>query len=485
MNSVASPGLHHLTLGVFTTIDTWASDPAIDAVTQLLEVAGGQAALIPHSIGAVLPLLMGDPARLLVALEAIQRLDLYEAATGLDSLVWRGIPDATLAAASLAQHPGVSAEFRDLVGAHGSEMVEPWQRDLFLSRLNVDHLPERDAARADRRVRWFDTTLSESSYPIAGLAPPSEGLTPEDQLWLAASLVSRGVVVRRLPPSAITQVHPAWLPAWAPTIGPRSEDRIRTPQRINLLARQRIVDAVLANFPARIVRSSTRERHQPKTLPELLFTVETFDDGAIPRSETAFLSGMRRRALDVWKKEEALRPLEFHGVYYWRFSQVVAFRVASYLSARAGQRRSIGSTAARLVEVVRNEREVPIGITSDGRVMVRRDGDLEDVVTGDRAYEGIISIADEIYQPFTIQGMEVPRLTHPSEHITVHPAVVAGLPCVAGTRISANSVRAALDTARRGGVSEPVEYVLGLFPELAPEQVIDAERVVARVRATR
>lgn len=481
---VASPGLHHLTLGVFTTIDTWSSDPAIDAVTQLLEAAGDQGEMIPHSIGAVLPLLVGEGERLRVALEAIQRLDLYEAAAGLDSLVWRGLPDAVLAAASLAPHPGVSAEFRDLVHAHGSDMAEPWQRDLFWTRLDPEHRPERDSAWADREVHWFDTAPSDAPHPIAGLAPPSGGLKARDQLRLAADLVSRGVVVRRLPAEAVSQPHPAWLASWAPVVGPRPGDRIHTPARLDSLARQRIVDAVLANFPRQRRRRSTTQRRGLSTLPEIS-DIEIFDDGAIPRPETAFLSGMRRGGLDRWKQEEALRPLDFRGIYHWRFSQVVAFRVASYLNAQGGRRRGLIRTAARLVEVVRNEREVPVGITSDGRVMVKRHGDLEDIETGVRASEHVISIADDVYQPFTIGGVEVPRLMHPSEHISVHPAVVAGLPCVAGTRISANAVRAALETARRGGVTNPIEYVRDLYPELRPEQVTDAERIVAKVRATR
>jgi uncharacterized protein (DUF433 family) len=481
---VASPGLHHLTLGVFTTIDTWSSDPAIDAVAQLLEAAGDQGDMIPHSIGAVLPLLVGEGERLRVALDAIQRLDLYEAAAGLDALVWRGLPDAVLAATALAPHPGVSAEFRDLVHAHGSDVAEPWQRDLFLTRLDPGHLPERDSARADREVRWFDTAPSDTPHPVAGLAPPSEGLNARDQLRLAAALVSRGVVVRRIPAQAVSEPQPAWLPSWAPVVGPRPGDRIRTPARLDSLARQRIVDAVLANFPRPAARRPTERRPALSALPEI-DDIEVFDDGAIPRSETAFLSGMRRGGLDRWKQEEALRPLEFQGIYHWRFSQLVAFRVASYLHAQAGRRRGLAATAARLVEVVRREREVPVGITSDGRVMVQRGGDLEDIETGVRASGHVISIADEVYQPFTIGGLEVPRLMHPSEHISVHPAVVAGLPCVAGTRISANAVRAALETARRGDMTNPVDYVRQLYPELRAEQITDAERIVAKVRATR
>ncbi len=440
--------------------------------------------MIPHSIGAVLPLLVGEGERLRVALDAIQRLDLYEAAAGLDALVWRGLPDAVLAATALAPHPGVSAEFRDLVHAHGSDVAEPWQRDLFLTRLDPGHLPERDSARFDREVRWFDTAPSDTPHPVAGLALPSEGLNARDQLWLAAALVSRGVVVRRIPAQAVSEPHPAWLPSWAPVVGPRPGDRIRTPAHLDSLAHQRTLDAVLANFPRRAARRPTERRPALSALPEI-DDIEVFDDGAIPRPETAYLSGMPRGGLDRWKQEEALRPLEFQGIYHWRFSQLVAFRVASYLHAQAGRRRGLAATAARLVEVVRREREVPVGITSDGRVMVERGGDLEDIETGVRASGHVISIADEVYQPFTIGGLEVPRLMHPSEHISVHPAVVAGLPCVAGTRISANAVRAALETARRGDMTNPIEYVRQLYPELQAEQVTDAERIVAKVRATR
>lgn len=334
----APPGLHHLTLGVFTTIDTWASDPSVDAIRQLLDAAGEQADMIPHSIGAVLPLLVGSQERLRVALEAVQRLDLYEAATGLDSLVWRGVPDAVLAAASMAAHPGVSAGFRELVVAHGADMAEPWQRDLLLTRLNPQHRPERDSARTDRLVRWFDTGPHDVAHPIAALAPPSEGFVAADQLRLAADLVSRGVVVRRLPVDSLSVASPAWLPPWVAIIGPRPSDRIRAPARLTTLARQRIIDAVLRSFPAQLRPGPSRARRGSPSPPDIS-DIEVFDEGAIPRVETAFLSGMRRGGLDGWKKEEALRPLEFQGIYHWRFSQVVAFRVASYLGQHAGRRR--------------------------------------------------------------------------------------------------------------------------------------------------
>jgi len=480
---LASPGLHQLTLGVLTTIDTWSSDPALDAFRQIVEAATDQADLIPGSIGVVLPLLAGERERLRVALDLVVRLDLYEAANGLDTLVWRGHPEAVLAAAALAPHPGVGAEFRELVGAHAADMTEPWERDLFLTRLNPEHRPERESARADRQVRWFDNVKpTESPYPLA-LEPAMKGLNAGDQLRLAADLSGSGVVVRRLPPENSVPILPGWLPAWAPTVGPIHRDRIRPPARLDSIARQRVVREVLAVFPRRQPLHQAARR--VPSAGAIIDTIEAFDDGALPRPETAFLSGWRGRRLDAWKKYEALRPIEFHGIYHWRFSQVVAFRAAAYLHERAGKRRDLGKTAAHLVEIVRNERQVPVGITSDGRVMVNRDGDLEDVATGVRASEEIISMTDVVYEPFTLGGNEVPRLLRPSQYTAVDPAIVAGLPCLAGTRISANAARSALDTARRSGADDPFEMVRRMYPELNDQQIADAEHLTSLVRAAR
>lgn len=475
------PGLNNLVLNALATVDTWASDPGLEALAASLDAAGDDASAIPTSVGQVLPLLAGDRERLLLALELVLRLDLFEAANGLDVLVWRGDTDAVLAAAALASHPGVTAEFRDLVIAHGADLTLGWQRDLFLTRTKPDHEPEGDSARVDRTVRWFPRNISDTSHPVAALAPPSDDFAPEEQLRLAVDLAAAGTVVRRVPSGREVGIDERWLPRWASTIGPAGQ--IRPPVRMDRLARQRLVATAMSRFTQRPqLRAGAAPRHT--AFPDMN-SIDVFDDGAFPRQETAFLSGLNRRQVDRSDDFPELEPILFRGQYYWKFSQLVGYRAASYLFRTSGRRRGLRGIANRLVRLARSERSVPVGITETGEVVISDKGTLINVETGQTAPESIISLVDRVYAPFPLESGTAPALMNPSLHTSVHPTVVRGAPCVTGTRVTAMTIHHALRNARLTQEGNAARSVVDMFPELSLEAVWDADRLVNDIRATR
>lgn len=475
---VASPALHHLTLRVLSSVDTWTTDPGRVAFQRLVEEADDDdVSLLPDSIGAVLPLLEGMPERLRAAMDLIVKFDLFEAARGLSILIWRGHPAATLAGACLYSNPGVSEEFRDLISAHAHDLVESWERDLYLTRLNADHVPESDAARVDRRVRWLPNMPGDALFAAAGVPAGDADLDARTHFRIILDLVAAGVVVRRWP--IHTPVERQWLPKWVPVVN-RSKAMVLRPDAAPH-ERQRLVRNVFAPVPR-----AWRERHplvsEPPPPPGDLTDIEVFDDGAIPRREVAYLAGMRPAQFASLRRFESLQPFHFRGTAYWRFSQVVGLRAAQYLFSLSDRKRGMGFVADRLVQVASNNSRVPAGVTTDGRVLVFEGGVLYDVESGQLADEGVITFTDQVYRPFPLEDRLVPGLLRPSRLTSVHPGIVRGLPCVEGTRVTVGAVAHALSAARSSNRDDPTEFAAASFG-LDPEQVRDAEGVANAIAA--
>lgn len=480
-DQLASPALHQITLDVLATVDTWAADPAWEALARLVERADdADVAHIPASIGAVLPLLAGDRSRVDVALDAVARFDLHEAAAGVAVLVWRGVPDGVLAGAALVPHPGVPQSFRDLVGAHAADLGEEWQRRLFRVRVDPGFEPSSDHVAWERAVRWLSPDPSTSRFAAALLEPPSERLSARDHFRLLLDLVAAGVVVRRMP--TMERPAPPWAPAWAPRIGAYAHTpRFAAASPVSALERRRIIERVFRLTPHAWRASRLPTTHERLSPPELS-TIQVFDDGALPRREVAYLSGLRGRQFDRLHRYENLRPLRFRGVNYWTFGQVVGLRAASYLFRLSGRRTRLATVADRLVGLARTHDQVPVAITQTGNVLVKEDDVLYDVESGQVVDEGVVSLVDQVYEPFVLDGATVPRLLRPAQHVAVHPGVVRGLPCVTESRVSVRAVASILQAARVAGKADAVAYASDVFG-IDESKVVDAERVAHAVSA--
>lgn len=480
--SAASPALHQLSLAVLGSLDTWMSDPALWALARLVEDADDdEVRFVPASVGAVLPLLQAAPARLSVAIEAITRFDLHEATEGLAVLIWQGNAMAVLGGAAMAAHPAVSETFTDLVLTHASDLTEPWQSDLYRTRLDPDFVPQSAPAAAERSVRWVGADAPAADFAVAGVEPWSEVFEPRDHLRLVIELATAGVVVRRLSKGS-ANAPVGWLPAWAPVVGPNARDaRFRTRPGMSAADRRRLVETVLAVAP-----SSWRDRRTSGsrlTSPAPSITdIEVFDDGAMPRPEVAYLSGIRHSQFQALRRYPSLQPTMSRGSAYWTFSQVVGLRTAQYLLRISERKRGLGVVADKLVALSRERRQVPVAVTARGEILTKDEDVLYNIETGQVVEEQIISLADAVYEPFMIPGAKVPRLLQPSNGTAVHPGIVRGIPRVAGTRVTVGAVQQAVMAARAGRHDAPVEFAAQALG-LETAQVRDAERVANEVRA--
>ena len=125
---------------------------------------------------------------------------------------------------------------------------------------------------------------------------------------------------------------------------------------------------------------------------------------------------------------------------------------------------------------------MPVAVTNAGEVLVKDDdGFLYNIETNQIVSEAIL-LVDEIYRPFDILGARVPALLRPSDHTEVNPDVVAGLPHVEGTRVSAMTVGSAVMAARNAGRSNPWLVAAEMF-DLEDAEVRDAEEVALAIQA--
>lgn len=472
-----TPGVIQATLHAFATVDTWTADPAVEAVEYLVEaVSDDYLGMVPAAVGEVVPLLRSDPERMRVALDAIIRLDLHEALDGLYPLLLRQDRSAVLTAAAVSTGSGESSPIYDLLVTTASLLSEA-DRDLFETRVRPTYEPATEPARWERQVRWNLGNPADQATAAAVIRPIGPHFPPSAHLRVVLDLAKAGVtVVRRSLDRA--SVHRA-----VPVIGPDSTDgsfqvsRMPTP-----LARNRLLGAVQARYPRASLRVARQDSASKEPSVPSLDDFQVFQDGALGAREVVYLTGTSYGQLLRTKDQPALMPRSLLSQYYWSFNQVVGLRTAKYLFAQRGRTRGLPEVAAKIVETVNEREAVPIGITSDRRVVFDDNGRLTDIESGEVSLDGIIEFADKIFRPFTVSKGIVPNLLQPSGHTAVHPAIAQGTPCVASTRIPVEVLDRAVRAARasRSGDASAYQVVGDLF-DLEAAQVEDASHLAVAI----
>lgn len=472
-NRLARPGLHQVTLSVYATVDPLASNPAVEAFSQLLNIISPEdAALAPESLGEIVPLLVGDPSRFQIALDTIVRLDLYEALTGLHRLLLAGNEKALLAAAAVAGDPATDSLIKDLIQTSASGLTAG-ARDLLLTRLDQSYEPASEIGRFERLVRWPQIDVFRAPVPAVIVEPPSESFNPAAHLRTVVEMARLGCTVYR----------PSRLPVdsrfkHVPVIGPHATDEsFRVTERFTAYQSKRIVQALNARFPGATVERFSAAS-ETSTSEQDLDTFDVFTGGALPTVEVLYLSGLRHGELLNVRHHASLKPRKYRGFNYWTFDQVVGLRVATYLFHLSGRRRKgFFDVAAKLVDLVHEHREVPVAVavTSKGEVLKLEHGEPFDIESGQTASHDIVSMVDDVYQPFSFSGATVPSLRRPSRYTSVHPSIVRGVPCVSNSRIPVTAIERASRSIRSplAGSTLMVAERFGI----AVEQATDAMKV--------
>lgn len=197
----------------------------------------------------------------------------------------------------------------------------------------------------------------------------------------------------------------------------------------------------------------------------------------------AQLSGVPRSTIYDWRRSESLVP-EYTGAspISWSYRDLVYLRLLAWLR----QRRMPRDRASGLVAAVRSsieEGDEFESIRSDGRIILT-DQSMENRFGGENVFpmDEIVELMDQfdLTEPVEELGRNRlwgPSLSKPTDLTYISPWVMAGEPCIDGTRIPTASVFALAED--RG--LQPIQ-ISALYPGVSEESIEDAVELERRLR---
>lgn len=189
----------------------------------------------------------------------------------------------------------------------------------------------------------------------------------------------------------------------------------------------------------------------------------------------AALSGATMGQLRSWRQDRGsgpfLRPeIETRPKALYSFRDVLALRAFARLRQNyslQALRQAIGNLR-RLGEL---DHLSSYRLVGDGRGIVLLEDDREATDLLKRPGQRVIATIDDIMQPFAPrQGVVVPHLLRPNDHVRVDPEMQRGHPVIAGTRVPFDEVAGLL----RDGV--PAEKIADYYPSVDAAAARDVER---------
>ena len=105
-------------------------------------------------------------------------------------------------------------------------------------------------------------------------------------------------------------------------------------------------------------------------------------------------------------------------------------------------------------------RPTDVGVTSDGRVLQRSNGDFHDIESGQAVFEDVVSL-DRVFRPFAIGGREAPMLPRPSPSTMVHPTVFGGTPSLKELRLPVRTIMSVFRKHDRSAVRSAYPALTG------------------------
>ena len=338
------------------------------------------------------------------------------------------------------------------------------------------------------RLWWRNGSRTSTGRGITSCAiePPAaptpvvvvdKALPPRLGLTLTARLALAGASVRRLGGDPADQM---WF--GDQTVVVCTEDTLRRlasafpnhrSERAIAAEPDSTVDSLLSAVDAALPEQS--KLNLPGRAPDIrdLLTQEMYSSGAYTSRDAAFLSGTRRSVWSQFRSREILRPVDSKvTISRWAFRHIVAVRIWAQLRAQikvdvAAPRvaRRVGPAIIKDIAAIVDERlgdglnsRSEIGVTGDGKVKVKTNGQWLDIATNQAAIEPVIRF-DRAFQPFGLADLKTIGLPiHDHETATI-PTILDGVPHLAGHRISAKVIARAYE---HGGN----EYVESVFPQL-------------------
>ena len=435
-------------------------------------LTGSEAGAFPQAFDLALGMLQNDIERVRAAASLASKLDLYEVA-GTIVRIAEETDDfrIALSAASLCGNPSADEQAR--ASLHRSRGSNPW------IRIRYDHeaSPETDD---QKRLLWhFWPARAGGGAP----APPDpvvvvdKALPPHLGLPLAARLALAGASVRRLGGDPADHMwfgpHTVVVCAKATLNGLASAFPSHRSELAIAARPGSTVDSLLSAVDAALPEHS--KLNLPGRAPDIrdLLTEEMYSSGAYTSRDAAYLTGTRRTDWSQLRSRRILLPVNPKAaISRWAFRHVVAVRIWANLRAQldvgnAEPRvaRRVGPSiiediAAIVDEKIRDEinPRTEIGVTADGKVKVKTNGQWLDMATKQAVIEPAIRV-DKAFQPFRLADLRAIELpVHNRETATV-PTVLDGVPHLSGHRISAKAIASAYEHGGSG-------HVESVFPQL-------------------
>jgi uncharacterized protein (DUF433 family) len=194
------------------------------------------------------------------------------------------------------------------------------------------------------------------------------------------------------------------------------------------------------------------------------------------------LSGVPARTLHDWATSDVLVPDWFKATPRgWSYRDIVFARLVAWLRSKHMDR-AAAAHRVRQLRVLLKDEEIRPEVMSDGSIFLIG-GEGVDRFSGQQAFDGLVELLDVFKLTAPIEGVTQselwgPSLIRPSEHTFISPWVLAGDPCVRGSRVPTATLYA-LRTER--GLD--VDAIHRLYDALPAESIRDALALETRLRA--
>lgn len=194
------------------------------------------------------------------------------------------------------------------------------------------------------------------------------------------------------------------------------------------------------------------------------------------------LSAVPARTLHDWATAGVLVPDWFAArPRGWSYRDIVYARLMAWLRSKHMDRAAAADRVRYLRELLSSS-EVDPTIRSDGNIFLIG-GDAVDRFTGQQVFDAVVEVLDVFELTDPIEGVSNgelwgPSLVHPSAHTYISPWVLAGEPCVEGSRVPSATLHAL--RVERGLDAKAMH---ALYEFLSVEAIEDALDLEARLRA--
>ena len=165
----------------------------------------------------------------------------------------------------------------------------------------------------------------------------------------------------------------------------------------------------------------------------------------------------------------------------WSYRDIVYARLLAWLRSKHMDR-SQASERIRFVRELLENSDIDPSVHSDGTIfLIGNEG--TDRFTGQQAFDGLVEVLDVFELTEPVEGVSRgelwgPSLVRPSTHTYISPWVLAGEPCVEGSRVPSATLYALREDR---GLEAPA--IRDLYEGLSVEAIEDALAFETRLRA--